>query len=205
MTIITLPHEPTSSLEGPDGLRARGFFPARTSQARHGRAPKPAGRTLLVVLCRSYYVVLQRDACGMQVAPWLTQHPPTRGPAAIECLPKKRGPWLLPEFPGECFQSPLPVVKCSAKPTVFGVVTDPNRIHSGVSLGQQTERKRLFHQNMTRRSRYGIVGSPNLGFLGHEDRSNARTEVQEPNFLEFGSVRRDVNVLALLPPVRRLC
>ena len=28
----------------------------------------------------------------------------------------------------------LPVEKCSAKPTAFGVVTNPNRIHSGVTF-----------------------------------------------------------------------
>jgi hypothetical protein len=92
----------------------------------------------------------------------------------------------------------LPVEKCSAKPTVFGVVTNPNRIHSVFSLGQQTERERLFHQNITGRSRQRIVDSPNLGFLGRGDRSYARADVQELNFREFRG--RDVNILALPAP-----
>jgi hypothetical protein len=71
--------------------------------------------------------------------------------------------------------------------------------------GQQTERELLFHQNMTGRSRHRIVDSPNLGFLGRGDRSNASTEVREPNFREFRSERRDINMLALPTQGRWLC
>jgi hypothetical protein len=57
--------------------------------------------------------------------------------SAIEYLSAGTGalPFFV-DFPGECSQSPLPIEKCSAKPAAFGVVTNPNRIHSGVSLAR---------------------------------------------------------------------
>jgi hypothetical protein len=86
-------------------------------------------------------------------------------------------------IPQRMLESPLPVEKCSGKTIAFGIVTNPNRIHSGVGSVRwldlagfihgaspvdkaQTERERLFHQNMTGRSRHRIVHSPNLRVLG---------------------------------------
>jgi len=159
-----------------------------------------------------------------------------------------QGPYLFLVNSLASVQSAPPIEKCSAKPTAFGVATNPSCIHSGGSLvrwidpthlhsryedanvgfrftnrtstvepsgpelkafehtfvagatsviprvpptieekyphggqlvqalrrffltpsavfsGEQTERERLFHQNMTGRSRHRIVDSSNLGF-----------------------------------------
>ena len=177
---------------GPHCLRAIGFAYAYKSEAQHGRTDRTAA------------VALQTDARGMQVVP-LTHGIFFFIEPRLSTSARTSGRAFLPGFPRRSWQSRLPVEKCSAKTTVSGVATNPDRVHSGVSLGQGTERERLFHQNMTGMSRHRGMDSPSLGFVRRGDRSNARTEVQELDFRQFRPVPRDVNILALLTRGRWLC
>jgi hypothetical protein len=48
---------------------------------------------------------------------------------SCNCVEAAKALIVVADFAGE-----LPTEKCSEKATAFGVVTNPNRVHSGVSL-----------------------------------------------------------------------
>src|SRR5947208_11867523 len=95
-------------------------------------------------------------------------------PNSFIAVPFPGTPILRADFPSECCPSLLPIEKCSAKTITSGIVTNPNCIHSGVSLvrwidltgfvhgteacsqSNKTERAPLFNQNMTERSRHRL-------------------------------------------------